>query len=193
MAVLLAAAGAMAQGTFQGEAAQTKRAAELREQPGETSRSLASLAPQSPVTRLGERRGAWVQVRSSAGATGWLHMFDVGPAGGAASTTVSAPGGNAATGALRSVTSLFNKGGTSYQPTTVSTSTIGIRGLGAEDLASAQPNMGAVSQMEQLRASEPQARDFAARAPLAPVNVEPLPAPARAAGPQGDPSNPQMP
>lgn len=171
------------------EPAVMKRAAELRESPGEAGRSLAPLAAAAPVTRLEGRQGPWIQVRNAAGATGWVHMFDVGPATGAAQP----PGGNAATGALRGVTSLFNKSSSqrAYSPT----STIGIRGLGAEDLAQAQPNAAAVAQMEGLRQSESQARAFATEASLVQANVPALPAPARArpaAG--GNPGNPsQMP
>lgn len=91
------------------------------------------------------------------------------------------PGGNnAITGVLRGVTSLFNRS-TAGSPSTLPTSTIGIRGLGAEDIANAQPNPAAVSQMESLRLDETQARSFAAQASLAPVAVQPLPAPARPA------------
>ncbi len=154
----------------QGEAAVMKRATELREAPGESSRSLAPLPAEAAVTRLGERQGPWIQVRSAAGTTGWVHMFD---------TAAPASGGNAATGALRGVTNLFSKG--SNRPVTTATSTIGIRGLGAEDLAQAQPNLGAVAQMEALRQTEAQARAFALEAALTPAAVESLPAPARPA------------
>ena len=93
-------------------------------------------------------------------------------------------GGNAVTGALRGITSLFNRGGAG-SPATLPTSTIGIRGLGAEDIANAQPDPAAVSQMEALRLDEAQARSFAAEAALAPVAVAPLPAPASAPGAGG--------
>ncbi|HEY1226346.1 MAG TPA: SH3 domain-containing protein, partial [Ramlibacter sp.] len=65
------------------------------------------------------------------------------------------------------------------QRTTASTSTIGIRGLGAEDLAQAQPDVQAVARMEALRQSDNDARQFARRAQLTPVSVEPLPEPSR--------------
>lgn len=183
MGLPLALACTLAQAQAVGEAAMTRRAAELRESPGETGRSLASLPAQAPVTRLAERHGPWVQVRTSTGATGWLHLFDVGPAQGGQS------GG--ASGVLRGVTSLFNRG--SPQGITTATSTIGIRGLGAEDLANAQPNLPAVTQMEALRQSEGQAREFASKSSLAAVPVDPLPAPTRArSGSESvDPSNPQ--
>src|SRR5687767_5431725 len=169
----------------QGEAAAMKRAAELREAPAESARSVAALPAQAAVTRLGERRGPWIEVRSGAGVTGWVHMFDVGPAESAA------PGGNAATGALRGLTSLFNKGGT--QRVVTPTVTIGIRGLGAEDLAQATPNMQAVGQMEALRQSERQAREFARGAALAAIDVPALPAAPRPPSAGGAaPGNPEQ-
>lgn len=182
-AAVLAAASlalASAQALAQGEAAVTKRAVELRETPAESAKSLASLAAQSPVTRLAERQGPWVQVRTAAGATGWIHMFELAPAQGSAGSA----GG--ATGVLRGVTGLFTRGAT--QPTTSATSTIGIRGLEAEDLNNSQPNVPAVTQMEGLRQSESQARDFGRSANLKPAPVDALPAPERARPAATDPA-----
>jgi opacity protein-like surface antigen len=157
----------------QEETVLVRRATELREQPGE-ARTLASLPADSSVTRLAERQGPWVRVRTTAGAVGWVHLFDLGSAGGA---SAAASSGGAGSGLLRGVTGLF---GRSAQPTTVSTSAIGIRGLGAQDLAQVQPDAAAVTQMEARRASEPQARQFAREAGLAPAAVDALPVPPRA-------------
>ena len=148
--------------------AMVKRATELRDGPGTTPAVLANLAAKSSVTRLDERQGPWVRVRTPEGAVGWLHLFDLGS---------PESSGNVATGALRSVANLF--GGS--RPTTVSTSTIGIRGLEAEDLARAQPDLPAVARMEKLRQSDAQARQFAREAALTVAEVEPLQAPARVA------------
>lgn len=179
--VVLLAGAAQAQG----EAAVMKRAAELREAPAESARAVAALPAQSAVTRLGERRGPWIEIRSGAGVTGWVHMFDVGPADSLA------PAGNPATGALRGLTNLFNKGGT--QRVVTPTATIGIRGLGAEDLAQATPNMQAVGQMETLRQSERQAREFAREAALAPIDVPALPSAPRPSSTGGAaPGNPEQ-
>lgn len=166
------------------EAAVTKRATELRQAPGPTSPALAALAAQTPLTRLAQRQGPWVQVRTGEGATGWVHLFDVAPASGGGARAAG-DGANP----LRAVAGLFGGGGSN----TTGTAASGIRGLGAEDLANAQPNPAAVGQMEALRQSEADARSFAGRAALQAVAVEPLPAPARAASPAGggDPSNPQ--
>lgn len=169
------------------EAAVTRRATELRDAPAETGRSIASLPAQAPVTRTAERRGPWVQVRTAAGDTGWVHLFDVGPAGSSASAE-GGGGGKLLGGALRGVTNLFG-GGTR---TTQTATTAGIRGLGAEDLAQSQPDAAAVRQMEGLRASESDARSFADRSAWRAAAVDPLPSagiPARAVTPSG-PGNP---
>ncbi len=150
-----------------------KRAAELREAPGDSSRSLAALADRTPVTRSGARQGAWIQVRTEQGTSGWVHMFDVGPASGA-----SAPA-SAGASALRGLTSFFNKG-SAQGGTTTATSTIGIRGLGAEDLARSQPSMEAVAQADALRLDAGEARSFANSAALTSRTVDPLPQPVAA-------------
>lgn len=146
-----------------------KRATELRGGPGDTTPSIGPLAAQATVTRLTARQGAWVEVKNAQGTTGWLHMFDLGSPAGA--------GGNFATGALRGVTNFFNRGGAGTGTASGQTSTVGIRGLGAEDLARSQPNLAAVMQAEGLRQNEAQARSFAADARLAPQAVEALPVP----------------
>lgn len=172
------------------EAAVTRRATELRESPAESGRSLAALPAQAPLTRLDRRQGPWVQVRAAHGATGWVHLFDVAPANAA----VRGEGGGIAAGvgdALRGVTGLFGR--TSPQPASTAA---GIRGLGAEDLAQAQPDPAAVTRMESWRQSDAEARGFAGRSALQPVAVEPLPAPARpadGAGSAGNPSRPDSP
>ncbi len=169
----------------QTESVLIKRAAELREAPGETSRSVTPLAARTPVTRSGARQGAWIQVRTAEGASGWVHMFDVASASSAAPPSAGA-------NALRGLTSFFNKGSAQGGATTA-TSTVGIRGLGAEDLARSQPNMAAVAQADTLRLDADQARQFASAAALRsrPVDAlpEPAPAPLQNAGPTGNNNN----
>lgn len=160
----------------QSETVTVKRDAPLRESPAESAPSLASLPAQTPLTRLQARRGPWIEVRTAQGQTGWVHLFDVG-------TAPSAPGGNLATGALRGLTSLFGSGNALAPASRTSTATVGIRGLGAEEIASAQPNLSAVMMMETLRVDAGQAQQFGDMAGLAPQWVEPLPVPPTPAGP----------
>jgi hypothetical protein len=168
LAWLMACGAALAQA--QEETVLVRRATELREQPGE-SRSLAALQAEASVTRLADRQGPWVRVRTTTGVVGWVHLFDLGTAGSAGGSS----SGGGASGLFRGVTRLFGK----PAPSSASSSaTIGIRGLGAEDLAQAQPDTAAVTRMEALRITEPQARQFAREAGLAAQTVQPLPAPA---------------
>ena len=152
------------------EAAVTRRPVQLRDAPGDQARSIASLPAQAAVTRGSERQGPWVKVTAGS-ASGWVHLFDIGPASGS-------DGGGVAGGALRSITSLFG-GGASAQRTA---STAGIRGLGAEDIANANPDPGAVARMEAQRQSDRDVRSFAERANWHATPVEALPEPSRGFG-----------
>jgi hypothetical protein len=67
----------------------------------------------------------------------------------------------------------------------VTTSTLGVRGLDANDVATAQPNPAAVTQGERLRTSEAQAKQFAQRSGLTPRQVAELPDSAAPATPGG--------
>lgn len=176
---ILAACG-VAHAQPQGEPVVVKRPAELRESPAAGARSLASLPMQTPLTRMPERNGPWVPVRTAQGQSGWVHMFDVGVTAGTA-------GSNAATGALRSITGFFNRSSAPQQQ--LATSTVGIRGLGATDLNSSQPNPTAVGLAEGLRVDASQARQFASGAQLQSYSVDPLPVPTppAAARTQGGP------
>ncbi|MFN4117213.1 SH3 domain-containing protein [Acidovorax sp.] len=172
------------------DAAVVKRATQLRSTPEESGASVAALAANTVVTRSAERKGPWTKVSTAQGASGWVHMFDLGPQTGSASGT-----GNAATGGLRGLGGLF--GGNSGS-TTTATSTVGIRGLGAEDIANAQPNPAAVTQAEGLRVNADQARKFASTASLNNRTVPPLAEPPRptssgGSGATGSSSNPSDP
>ncbi len=156
----------------QSDTVTVKRDAQLREAPSESAPSLAALPVQTQLTRLAARQGAWVEVRNAQGVTGWVHLFDIG-------TAPAAQGGNIATGALRGLTSFFGRGNALAPGTRNATSTIGIRGLGAEDIASAQPDPTAVALVETLRLDAAQARQFGNDAALLAQPVDPLPVPPR--------------
>lgn len=154
----------------QTETLTVKRNVELRQSPDESSASLAPLAAQTTVTRLAARQGAWIQVRNSAGKTGWIHLFD------ASATPVASAAASTTTGTLRGLSNFLSGGNRSrnlYTPT----ATVGIRGLDAEDIASATPNLAALGQAEALRQDSAQARQFAYNAKLEARSVENLPVP----------------
>ena len=163
--VLVLAASAFAQT----ENLLLKRAADLRQGPSDSSAVVVSLPAQAPVTRLAERQGPWMRVTTAAGQTGWIHMFDV------ATTAAPTSASSTASGMLRGLTSFLNRGNT--QTTTTATATVGIRGMGAEDIANAQPNLNALKQAEALRADAAQARKFAGESLLTARAVEALPEP----------------
>ena len=79
----LAALGAAGSAHAQ-ESAVVKRATQLRDAPADTGASVAPLEANTTVTRSNERKGAWTRVTTPQGATGWVHMFDLGPASGSA-------------------------------------------------------------------------------------------------------------
>lgn len=150
----------------------TKRQTTLREGPADSTAALATLPAQTALTRQPTRQGPWVQVKTAAGASGWIHLFDVGTA------TEQGSVASAATGALRGLSNLFNRGSAPNPNTSGTTATVGIRGLGAEDIANAQPNLAALAQAEGLRQDAAQAKRFATDASLSARNVDPLPVPA---------------
>ncbi len=173
----LVMAGALATATAiwaQADALWVKRATELRQAPDASSTSLATLAAQSPVTRMPARQGAWIQVKTNTGKTGWIHMFD------ASASTAPSAAANATADSLRGFTN-FLTGGSATRSVSNSTATAGIRGLDAEDIANAQPNLAALSKAEALRQNPEQARQFAQDLSLAARTVEPLPVPAESA------------
>ena len=150
----------------------TKRVALLREEPSESSRSLQTLPLRSPVLRLGDKQGPWIKVRLDDASQGWVHMFDVTLPESASNA------GSTGTGILRSVTGFFNRGSTQSRNSNVATSTIGIRGLTAQDIASATPNPQALQQAESFRLDAGQANQFASSARLSRKFVNALPTPA---------------
>lgn len=143
-----------------------KRDTPLRAKPDNADKGIAPLVANSAVQRTGQRQGAWVQVRTAANQTGWVHMFDL--------TSATRPASGGADG-LRTLGGLVNR----PQTNTVATTTAGIRGLDANDIAKAQPNPAAVTRAEGLRVSAADAQQFATRAALKPENIADLPVPAK--------------
>ena len=152
-----------------GEPLVTKRVAALRDEPNDNARSLRALPLQSQLIRLGDKQGPWMKVRTDDGTLGWVHMFDVTLATTASST------GSAGAGVLRSVTSFFNRGSAVPRNSNVATSTVGIRGLNAQDIANATPNPQALQQAESFRLDAAQAGQFASVARLSRQSVAALP------------------
>ena len=100
-ATLLCCTALWAQSPAQGESVLIKRAAQLREGPSDSSRSMMPLPLHASVVRLGEKQGAWIKVSTADSTQGWVHMFDV-----TSPVTGSASAGNVGTSALRGTQAL---------------------------------------------------------------------------------------
>lgn len=144
-----------------------KRDAPLYKTANEQSEAVTQLPAQTRVTAQGQRQGAWVQVKTEQGISGWLRLFQLGqiPSNTAA---------NQPDGWTRGFGSWWGTP-TANRNQAVATSTIGIRGLEASDIAKAQPNPAAVTQAEGQRVDAPQAQQFAQRSGLQSRQVADLP------------------
>lgn len=149
-------------GTAQAEPALTGKVTELQAQGQSDSAVLASLPENTRVEVLG-RKGAWSQVRTSAGQSGWVRMLSLKPEGVAAAP---AQGSNA----LGTVSNLLSAG----RGTNTATVTTGVRGLSEEDLQRAQANPAELEKAQRFRADRIAAQDFARRGNLAPAKVDEL-------------------
>jgi uncharacterized protein YgiM (DUF1202 family) len=155
----------LAAGTAGAEQALTVRATDLHSQGQSDAAVLASLPENARVEVLG-RKGAWSQVRTPSGQSGWIRMLNLKP-----ENAPSGQGGNA----LGAINSLLTAGRSSNTATV----TTGVRGLSEEDLQRAQANAAEFEKMQGFGADRNAAQEFALRSGLAPVNVDELVAPGR--------------
>jgi len=122
---------------------QTTVATELKSTP-DASGSTVSQLPAGQAVQIGERKGAWYQVKTSQG-DGWVRMLNVRLQSGAAKSGESTMSGLAALGqATRS-------------NSTVAT---GVRGLSRKDLQQAQEDPAEVAKLNQYQVSTDEARKF---------------------------------
>lgn len=163
----LALAGLMAAGASQAEPALTNRATDLQAQAQSDSATIASLPENTRVEVLG-RKGAWTQIKTASGQSGWVRMMNLKPEGGTQQVPATAANPLGALG------SLLSAGRTSNTATV----TTGVRGLGEEDLQNAQANPAELEKMQKQRVDKSVAQAFAQRNRLLPVKVEYLPEPA---------------
>lgn len=167
----LVLAGLLAAGAAQAETALTSRTTQLQEQAQSDAATLASLPEDTRVEVLG-RKGAWSQVKSASGQTGWVRMMNLKPEAGGAQQ--AAPASANPLGALGS---LLSSGRTSNTATV----TTGVRGLSEEDLQNAQANPAEAEKMQKYAVDKDAAQAFAQRNKITPNKVEYLPEPAQAA------------
>lgn len=130
--------------TVLADSGQTTVATELKSSP-DAGGSTVSQLPAGQAVQIGERQGAWYQVKTSQG-DGWVRMLNVRLQSGAAKSGESTMSGLAALGqATRS-------------NTTVAT---GVRGLSRKDLQQAQEDPAEVAKLNQYQVSTDEARKFA--------------------------------
>jgi len=133
------------------------RATELKKAPATDAETLAALEENATV-QTAERRGGWIQVKTDAGATGWVKFLALRFSGAGAGKTGDS-----------GVSQLFNvaRGGTSGSQVTT-----GVRGLDAEDISAAQPNAAAMQRMDGFAVGTDEAGRFAAEGPLQAQRVD---------------------
>lgn len=163
---------------------QVRQATGLRELPSRAAPAVVQVGAQAVLQGTGVRSGAWVQVADPGTPTSsrvyWAYLFDVqaqAPAANAAPAPAQAPPESAAN-PLRALSALLRP--TPSAPHTVATSTIGIRGLGAEELRNASPDVQALTTLASWRADDAAAQSLAQSRGWQPRSVAPLPVPAPA-------------
>jgi hypothetical protein len=149
--VLLALLLALALPASAGQIGTTTRAAELRASPLAGASLVQTLPPNTKVDVV-KRIGGWYEVRTTAGAQGWVRMwllrFSTQASGGAA---------------LKENVAVLGSGRSS---STYTTATTGVRGLSEEELKNATPDPAAVQALESLAVTPADARGFASKIPL---------------------------
>ena len=130
--------------TVMADPGQTTVATELKSTPDAGGSTISQL-PAGQAVQIGERKGAWYQVKTSQG-DGWVRMLNVRLQSSGAKSGASTMSGLAALGqATRS-------------NTTVAT---GVRGLSRKDLQQAQEDPAEVAKLNQYKVSADEARKFA--------------------------------
>jgi hypothetical protein len=138
------------------EPATVIRATELKHEPATDAATVAQLAENTAVEAL-ERRSGWTRIKAG-NAEGWVRMLSLrfGAAGAAK------PGASG-------LSQLFNVARTGTSGTQVTT---GVRGLDAEQLATAQPNPAELAKLEGFAADREAAARFAAQGKLGAKSVD---------------------
>lgn len=133
------------------------RPIEVKQAPASDAETVASLEENATV-QTGERRGGWIQVKTDAGASGWVKFLALRFSGGGSEKTGDS-----------GVAQLFNvaRGGSSGSQVTT-----GVRGLDAEDISAAQPDPARLKQMDGYAVNAEEAGRFAAAGPLQAQSVD---------------------
>ena len=153
-ALALAIAASVASGAVFADAATVLKSTDLRASAA-TSADVSGKLKAKETVDITARQGAWVNVTSASGASGWarsLNFRGVAAAGGSS--------GRADLGAL------FATGATG------AASTNAAKGFNANDLKSASPDMAELAELDAYASNADDARRFAGEAP---VQAQPVP------------------
>ena len=120
------------------------RATDLKDKPFLDAATLSKLSS-GTVVDIQKRQGAWAQVRSPDGKTGWVKILNL------RSAATSSSGATA-------VNQVLNVARTGSSGSTVTT---GVKGLSAEQIRNAKPNPQEVERMKGYGVSGAQAQQFA--------------------------------
>lgn len=150
LVLLLASTAALA------EPGSVTRATDLKERPFLDAATIARIAADSKVD-IQSRQGAWAQIRTGDGKSGWLKVLNLRSA--AASNGGSGLGG---------VGQLLNVARTGSSGSTVTT---GVKGLSAEQIKNARPNPQEVARMKSFGINAQEAQRFAKTSQLQPQTV----------------------
>lgn len=148
----------MASGLALAEPAALLRDSELRANPRNDAALVQTLKGKA-VVDITSRQGAWAQVKTTDGKTGWVRVLNL--------RTGSGQKGEGGLGALASVFKTGSSGNT------VST---GVKGLSEEKLKEAQPNEEEAKRLGKQKVNESDARNYAKQGKLAAQPVNYLPA-----------------
>lgn len=159
----LLGAAALAALALAGESGSTRVDANLMAAPYRDAKVAGRLEAETRVEVL-ERRGGWVNVTAAA-KSGWLRLHQVRLGEGDREKGSSG------------FFSLWNIGTTGRSGSQGIVATTGIRGMSADQLKDAKPNKQEVKKLQQYRASDAQAREFAAGGALKEQQVAALPVP----------------
>jgi hypothetical protein len=137
----------------------TVRSTELKAQPMSDAATIATLPEKTKIETL-KRQGAWIQVKSIEGKTGWVRMLSV-RLGDSEAPKSDGLGG------------LLSKRNASSSGTV----TTGVRGLSEEEITATHPNPSEVEKMESFTVNKSQGQKFAASGKLKSQNVDYLVSP----------------
>lgn len=146
------------------EPAQTTRDTELQAQAQADAATLATL-PQNTQVDVLRRSGAWSEIKTATGQTGWVRMLSLKLEGAGAVPSVAASGTANPIGALGNLL----VSGRSSNSATVTT---GVRGLTEEDLKNAQANPSELEKMKKFAIGKTAAQTFAQRTKVTPTRIE---------------------